>query len=252
MLSQKNQKGMKWRMFVEEEKSHTLRRKNNEQPKWKEETNVKASYSSNNIYVCVCVCDIDRVGVWKMRITIDRRERLPRVHVKGNGDSSCDDDRKLCRCQPSLRYVWPASLFRWKQNDSKPQSNTTIVKSWSLSCLRNCVALNAIVTSSLLHFTFPPTFQRPARNRSARTRPKRDETIFLSLVTRFSLLHFSNVLTICFSAHKVDDEIWIWFHWISLEYYFILSWKKYCSEFSWALFRSTFEENIVSTIINDA
>lgn len=114
------------------------------------------------------------------------------------------------------------------------------------------VALNAIVTSSLLHFTFPPTFQRPARNRSARTRPKRDETIFLSLVTRFSLLHFTNVLTICFSAHKVDDEIWVWFHWISLKYYFILSWKKYCSEFSWALFRSTFEENIVSTIINDA
>lgn len=28
-------------MFVEEEKSHALRRKNNEQSKWKEETNVK-------------------------------------------------------------------------------------------------------------------------------------------------------------------------------------------------------------------
>lgn len=46
---------MKWCMFVKEEKSHTLRRKNNEQPKWKEETNVKASYSSNSVYVCVYV-----------------------------------------------------------------------------------------------------------------------------------------------------------------------------------------------------
>lgn len=188
-----------------------------------------------------------------MRITIDRRERLPRVHVKGNGDSSCDDDGKLCR-QPSLRYVWPASLFRWKQNDSKPRSRTktTIVPEvFHVFETVYFVALNAIVTSSLLHFTLPPTFQRPARNRSARTSPKRDETIFIS-VTRFSLLHFTNVLTICFSVHKMDDEIWLWFHWISLEYYFILSWKKYYSEFSWVLFRSTFEENIVSTIINDA
>lgn len=134
------------------------------------------------VCMCVCVCDTDRVGVWKMRITIDRRERLPRVHVKGNGDSSCDDDGKLCR-QPSLRYVWPASLFRWKQNDSKPRSRTktTIVPEvFHVFETVYFVALNAIVTSSLLHFTFPPTFQRPARNRSARTSPKRDETIFIS------------------------------------------------------------------------
>lgn len=134
------------------------------------------------VCMCVCVCDTDRVGVWKMRITIDRRERLPRVHVKGNGDSSCDDDGKLCR-QPLLRYVWPASLFRWKQNDSKPRSRTktTIVPEvFHVFETVYFVALNAIVTSSLLHFTFPPTFQRPARNRSARTSPKRDETIFIS------------------------------------------------------------------------
>lgn len=189
-----------------------------------------------------------------MRITIDRRERLPRVHVKGNGDSSCDDDGKLCR-QPSLRYVWPASLFRWKQNDSKPRSRTktTIVPEvFHVFETVYFVAFNAIVTSSLLHLLrFRQHFNVP-REIEARERVPKGMKQFLSLVTRFSLLHFTNVLTICFSVHKMDDEIWLWFHWISLEYYFILSWKKYYSEFSWVLFRSTFEENIVSTIINDA
>lgn len=190
-----------------------------------------------------------------MRITIDRRERLPRVHVKGNGDSSCDDDGKLCR-QPSLRYLWPVSLFRWKQNNSKPQSRIIIVpKVFHVFETVHFLALNAIVTSSLLHFALPPTFQHPARNRSAKTSRKRDNNkIFISgnEIKIFLLLHFTNILTICFSAHRMDDKIWLWFHRISLEYSFILSWKKYRSEFSWVLFRSTFEGNIVSTIINDA
>lgn len=58
---------------------------------------------------------------------------------------------------------------------------------------------------------------------------QKGQTIFISgnEIKIFSLLHFTNILTICFSGHRMDDETWLWFHWISLEYSFILSWKKY-------------------------
>lgn len=135
-------------------------------------------------------------------------------------------------------------------HDQEPRP-PLFLKSFMFSKL--CTSLPLTPLWRHLYYTsrFRQHFNVP-REIEARERVPKGMKQFLSLVTRFSLLHFTNVLTICFSVHKMDDEIWLWFHWISLEYYFILSWKKYYSEFSWVLFRSTFEENIVSTIINDA
>lgn len=144
-----------------------------------------------------------------------------------------------------LRYF---DESRTTANHDREPRPPLFLKSFMFSKL--CTSLPLTPLWRHLYYTsrFRQHFNVP-REIEARERVPKGMKQFLSLVTRFSLLHFTNVLTICFSVHKMDDEIWLWFHWISLEYYFILSWKKYYSEFSWVLFRSTFEENIVSTII---
>lgn len=124
---------MKWCIFVEEEKSYALRCKNNEQPKWKEETNVKASYSSN-IYV---------VRVWYRP-----RRCVKNANYYWSKRTSAACTRKRKRRQ-QLRWRWETlsstfasiPLTSFVVSMKAEQQQTTIENhhcSWSLSCFRNC------------------------------------------------------------------------------------------------------------------
>lgn len=201
------------------------------------------------------VCDTDRVGVWKMRITIDRRE----------SSAACEPRKRKTETAAAMtmgNFVVNLRFDTFDQLRYFDESRTTanhnreprpplFLKSFMFSKL--CASLP--LTPLWRHLYYVSTNVSTSREKSKRENEffqKGRNTIFISGNEILVILHFTNVLTICFSAHKKDDEIWVWFHWISLEYYFILSWKKYCSEFSWVLFRSIFEENIIWTIINDA